>query len=209
MDIIAHRGMWTTQEEKNSIASFIGAFNSEFGIETDIRDAGGQLVIAHDMAVGNENPLKDVLALTERFQSRSIKSLALNIKADGLAASLHRELQGYTDLDIFVFDMSIPDMRSYLGLGFKVFVRISEVESDPPWLEQCDGVWLDSFTSDWFSDKLVFEILNSGKRLCVVSPELHGRNHQNLWNKLVPFAQQKALMLCTDLPLEACEFFEI
>jgi hypothetical protein len=71
--------------------------------------------------------------------------------------------------------MSIPDTRAYFKAGIPVFTRVSEVERNPAWLEQSAGVWLDAFESEWYGMTDILSLLRAGKRVCVVSSELHGR----------------------------------
>lgn len=47
--ILAHRGFWKEETEKNTKIAFERAFNSGFGIETDLRDIKGEIVISHNM----------------------------------------------------------------------------------------------------------------------------------------------------------------
>ena len=102
--------------------------------------------------------------------------------------------------------MSIPDMRSYLAAGMPVYTRMSEVER-PTWLDQAVGVWLDAFDDEWYDSQQISEMLTGGKNVCVVSSELHGRPHDNLWAMLKKFVQQDNLLLCTDFPEEAACYF--
>ena len=46
--ILAHRGLWQNVAAKNSISSIKLALVNGFGLETDIRDLDGELVISHD-----------------------------------------------------------------------------------------------------------------------------------------------------------------
>lgn len=46
--ILAHRGLWREPAERNSLAALEAALAESFGVETDVRDLGGQLVISHD-----------------------------------------------------------------------------------------------------------------------------------------------------------------
>ncbi len=209
MKILSHRGYWKTEEEKNTAIAFKRSFSLGYGTETDIRDSGGKLVISHDMPVGGEIHCDDFFAqATEAYtQQGDSLTLALNVKADGLAPLIGTLLHSYPSLDGFVFDMSIPDMRSYFEARVPVFTRMSEVELQPVWLECASGVWLDGFHSEWYDDALISSLLANSKRVCVVSPELHKRSHINLWGRLKPFAEEKALMLCTDFPEEATRFF--
>lgn len=206
MNVLSHRGFWDHAIEKNSIAAFSNSFCKGFGTETDVRDSRGELVISHDMPNGQELKLKSLLELIETYQTSNL-TLALNIKSDGLAEKLQNELSLFPNIDFFVFDMSIPDMRSYFHAGLPVFTRMSEVEQNPVWLEKCSGIWLDLFDYDWYDSNLLREILSLGKRVCIVSPELHGRNHKSQWEKIFQLKDHPKLMICTDLPLEAKKYF--
>ena len=50
MKIIGHRGYWLQETEKNSEVAFYRSLQNGFGIETDIRDYCGKIVISHDIA---------------------------------------------------------------------------------------------------------------------------------------------------------------
>jgi glycerophosphoryl diester phosphodiesterase len=204
--ILSHRGYWKQALEKNSRTAFLRSFNSGFGTETDVRDSNGKLVISHDPAIGTEMSFIEFLSLCPKNIT-----LALNIKSDGLARQIKEELSKYPSIDYFVFDMSIPDMRSHLLQRNSVFARVSEFESNPPWLSECDGVWLDSFEELWFDRADIDYFLMLGKRVCVVSPELHRRDYMPTWNmiKIVSeYKNQDRLFLCTDFPEDAKKFFE-
>lgn len=204
MKILSHRGYWKKPEEKNTQLAFNRSFDSGFGTETDIRDLAGQLVISHDMPKGSEMGLCEFLEL---LNGRPFP-LAINIKSAGLASKLITSLECRRVHDWFVFDMSVPDMKSYITAGVPVFTRMSEVERVPVWLKESAGVWLDSFDDIWYDNKLIDELFNKhNKRVCVVSPELHMRDHLPLWNQLLPLSENDLLMLCTDLPGEAAAFF--
>ena len=48
-NILAHRGVWGSKEEQNSRSAIKHALAGGFGIETDIRDHDGQVVLSHDV----------------------------------------------------------------------------------------------------------------------------------------------------------------
>ena len=204
MIIISHRGYWHEVAEKNTEPAFRRSFELDFGTETDVRDCMGELVISHDMPRGGEMTLNLFLSLVGKDE----KLLAINIKADGLAKLLCEKMADYNRANWFVFDMSIPDMRDHLAVGNPVFTRMSEVEQEPVWFDRIDGVWLDSFEDEWFDSALIKDLIDKGKRVCVVSPELHRRDHTHLWSKLLPLARKDRLILCTDIPEHAHEFFK-
>jgi len=205
MIILSHRGYWTVPGEKNSPIAFKRSFDLGFGTETDVRDCVGRLVISHDMPVGNELDLGDFL----RIYGRRNLPLAVNIKSDGLVAPLKQAMQTAGISDWFVFDMSIPDMRSYLNAEVPVFARMSEVEKEPAWIDEVSGIWLDGFSDIWYDTDLIGRFLNKGLRVCIVSPELHGREHEAFWSKLSVLSGRSGLMLCTDFPEQARDFFEV
>lgn len=206
MKILSHRGYWHAAEEKNAKIAFERSFKLGFGTETDVRDLAGTLVISHDPPSGLDSlSLEKFLSWHSQYQSDL--PLALNIKADGLAAPLNSLMKNRGPLDWFVFDMSIPDMRHHLAVGNPVFVRMSEYEQSPPWIDRAQGVWLDAFDRDWYTTKDIERILETGLRVCIVSPELHKRPHLDLWAQIKPLRNQDRLLLCTDVPEAARDFF--
>lgn len=205
MKIISHRGYWLESEEKNSLIAFERSLNLFFGIETDIRDSQGQIVISHDIPLGNEMLLTDFLGLV----SKTNLPLALNIKADGLARKVKKIVDTVSLVDWFVFDMSIPDMREYLQLGLPVFTRISDIETEPVFFEKASGIWLDGFESVWYDINLIRSFLDNGKRVCIVSPELHCHPHESCWSMIRSsfLVDHQDVYICTDFPQKAKEFF--
>ena len=205
MKILCHRGLWNSPEEKNSLAALTCAVEHGFGFESDVRDYRGRLVISHDIADENSPALEDVLKLLAAAGDKFC--FAINIKADGLTHVLKSSLEKYSLENFFVFDMSVPQMLWYRNAGLKFFTRQSEYETVPVLYDEAAGVWLDTFTrDDWLDAALIENRLSCDKAVCVVSPELHGREPHELWARLKPIAAPN-LYLCTDLPLEAEKFF--
>jgi len=201
VQVISHRGYWKEKNERNQMIAFQRSFDMGLGTETDVRDACGELLISHDMPTGEELSLDNLL---EIMAGRNLP-LAINIKADGLAEAIKAKFDAYGHSNWFAFDMSIPDMRQYFDLGVPVYTRLSEVEPQPAWLEEADGVWLDSFYGEWFDNEDVYSILRKGKQVCIVSPELHGRSPDELWQQLIGLQEHspemaKNLTVCTDIP---------
>lgn len=196
MQVISHRGYWLDKSERNLASAFQRSFDKGYGTETDVRDLAGTLVISHDMPGGKELSLDDLLDIMD---GRNLP-LAINIKADGLAQALKTKFEERGHQNWFTFDMSVPDMRSYLQAELPTFTRMSEVEPVPVWLDQAAGIWLDSFNGDWFDTDQLAELLHSGKQVCVVSPELHGRDPHSLWRQLRELKDAANLMICTDIP---------
>ncbi|WP_025600705.1 hypothetical protein [Burkholderia sp. WSM2230] len=202
MKILSHRGYWLQKSEKNTDTAFHRSFDLGFGTETDLRDRLGEIVISHDPANSESKAFDDYVSL---LGDRNLTQ-AFNIKADGLAEPLHAALAG-KQLDWFVFDMSIPDMRMHIKAGNPVFARMSEVERDIPWSDAVSGVWLDAFDANWYSASTIANLLGRGLRVCVVSPELHGREHLGLWESLRGFVNDDRVLICTDFPEDCRRFY--
>jgi glycerophosphoryl diester phosphodiesterase len=207
MKILSHRGYWKVAPEKNTTRAFERSFSLGFGTETDIRDFGGKLVISHDIADMNSITVEHFFEIYKSYDSQL--PLALNIKADGLQSLLKELLTIYNINNYFVFDMSIPDNLGYLKADFLCFTRQSEYEPIPALYDQSTGVWMDSFRGDWIEEPILEGHLKAGKQVCLVSPDLHKRIHNPFWQKLYKMSiiHSDYILLCTDNPEEAKEFF--
>lgn len=208
MKILSHRGLWRAASEKNTSEAFIRSFDAGFGTETDFRDLDGQLVIAHDPPRAGAMSAETFFALHEARDPGL--PLALNVKADGLQGMIADLLPRFAVPDAFVFDMSIPDMLSWFKVGVPVFTRHSDVEPEPLLAERCAGIWLDGFRSDWWDMDTIGRHLDAGLRVCIVSPDLHGRSYLPVWDRLAEAADRIGtddIMLCTDFPQAAKEHF--
>jgi glycerophosphoryl diester phosphodiesterase len=208
MEIISHRGLWNQSTYKNSSLAFQESFKNGFGTETDIRDYNGKLVISHDIANCDSLDLEEFLEL---YSNSSNKTLALNIKSDGLTSKLKEILNKYSIDNYFVFDMSIPDTIPYCLNKINFFIRQSEFENDLPFYDDCNGIWLDSFSSIWYNQDIIENHFKRGKKVCIVSSELHGRDKEILWELLLKenLFKSENLILCTDFPLDAYKYFNL
>jgi hypothetical protein len=212
--IIAHRGWWTEVSEKNSLVALNRAIENGFGVETDFRDYNGKLIISHDpVGWGNEgfidaenwvNTLPDIHGF-----------LALNIKSDGLSPVIENVFHNKNQQRFFVFDMSIPETVKYAKSRLPYYVRQSEIECQPildisSGSHHASGIWLDAFSDDdWYGVNLLSDWMDKNINVCLVSPELHGREHQSTWEKIFISGVYKnpQFMLCTDLPMDALNYF--
>jgi hypothetical protein len=188
------------------LLSFERAFAAGYGVETDLRDDRGTLVVSHDPPGGAEMSVAELFAVYRRYP---MLPLALNIKADGLAKSLAELLRRHAIEDYFVFDMAVPDARQHLSASLRVFTRQSEWEQKPSFYDVAHGVWLDAFFENWWTNQTVLEHLRNGKSVAIVSPELHGRDPKPVWLELskLPLSTEPRprVLLCTDHPRAADE----
>lgn len=207
MIVISHRGYWKTAEEKNTKTAFERSFSLGYGTETDFRDLDRQLVIAHDPPQAGAMPADEMFGLVAAHDPAL--PMALNIKADGLQDMISACVARHRLTGCFVFDMAVPDAIGWLKTDIDVFTRHSDVETVPAFYEEAAGVWLDAFRSEWWDMNVIGTHLNAGKRVAVVSSELHGRDHTNLWTmmKSSDLCQSDDVILCTDIPETASEFF--
>ncbi len=208
MVILSHRGYWKREEEKNRSVAFERSFNLGFAAELDLRDDRGALVVSHDMPGAGSMDFRSLLEVYCKFDKKL--PLAINIKSGGLQRLLLGLLKEYRIENYFVFDMSVPDTLEYLNLGMKVFTRESEFEATPAFYEEADGVWMDEFTTSWITQKRIQSHLDNGKKVSIVSPELHHREHLARWKDykaLLKCLGEGKFMLCTDFPEEARSYF--
>ncbi|MCE9547596.1 MAG: hypothetical protein K8T25_19175 [Planctomycetia bacterium] len=144
----------------------------ELGVELDLRDHGSRLVLAH-------NPFQDGEDFEEYLRHYRHGLMILNVKSERIE---HRVLELVAAAGIenyFLLDCSFPMIRLLVQRGeHRIAVRFSEfepVEAALALAGQVDWVWVDCFTRMPLSDR-TYEQLKAHFKLCVVSPELQGRD---------------------------------
>lgn len=207
INIIAHRGFWHDIEQKNTIKAFRLALENNFGIETDLRDFDGQVVISHDIPNKNCITFKEFMEIVAEYAPQT---LSLNIKSDGLQQLVKEELRWYSDY--FCFDMAVPDALGYKASELIFYTRFSEIELKPSLLSESSGIWLDNFSSNMLNVDALSEFLQQGKNVVLVSPELHSYEYESYWTDLLEYlknnpGKKHMVGLCTDKPSDAKEFF--
>lgn len=204
MHILAHRGYWKTTEEKNTLIAFERAFKCGYGIETDVRDYKGKLVVSHNVSDEKCPLFEDVLRKYREIGSDGY--LAINIKADGLQDMLIELLSKYKIEKYFVFDMSIPELIVYRARNINYFTRVSDYETAPVLLDDAMGVWLDEWEKNWINKDVICQFLSKGKIVAVISSEIHGRDEIAMWN-FIRKIDNDLLLLCTDRAEQFAMFF--
>lgn len=163
MKLIAHR--------RNTIAE-LQATDSKYGIEVDIRSQGSQLVIHHDPFVAGED-------FEQWLDAYRHGTLILNVKEEGLEARLIALMQSKGIQDYFFLDQSFPFLVKWSKAGEqRCAVRVSEFESIETALSlagKVDWVWVDCFNHFPLGFDEAQKLINAGFKLCIVSPELQGR----------------------------------
>lgn len=122
---IAHRGAYGD----NTIDGILAALSAGVGAEFDVRDSGGELLIAHDAfcARGLFRPVDELIDRVENLPATLKTPLAVNIKANGLAKQL-AILFSRVRIPFFFFDVNPVEIDSYLEYRLPVFLRYSERE---------------------------------------------------------------------------------
>ena len=106
--------------------------------------------------------------------------------------------------------MSVPDTLRYARAGLPFFTRHSDLEPVPALLRRratACGSTTSTAASSARSGSPTH--LAAGKRVAVVSPELHGRDPGPTWEewRAWPLWTHPDVSLCTDHPHEAQEVF--
>jgi glycerophosphoryl diester phosphodiesterase len=205
--LLAHRGAWARAAQRNTLAAFRDAFASGWGVELDVRDLDGELVISHDPPAAGALSFADVV---EAYAAAGCPgALAVNVKADGLEALTAAHLRDVDPAHWFAFDMSVPDTLRYERRELPYFTRHSDLENVPALYEAAGGVWLDDFAGGFVTQERIAAHLQAGKRVAVVSPELHGRDREPVWDvwRSWPVWASEDVFLCTDHPSQAQEVF--
>lgn len=204
MKIIAHRGFWKTETEKNSMIALKRAVDYGFGFETDFRDCAGNVLISHNPPVGNEITADDVFKMYQ--DSSSNMPLALDIKADGLQDVMLKLFKKYNITNYFMVDMSVCDTVVCVEKGITIASRSSEYEPTLPFYDHSKVVWIDYFDGRTDIVEEINKYIIDGKIPCVVSPELHHLPYDEMW-KVLKENIQGEYYLCTDYPDKAEEYF--
>lgn len=204
MNIICHRGQWEKKVHQNSLKACLKGIEGHQGIEIDLKNLNGDIVLSHDPLKMNQKAIK----LETLFKKCPKTFFALNIKEDGLAPTLKKLLKKYKIKNYMCFDLSRPEELNYQALKLAVFKRFGDKDPKPANLES--GLVVDIFDQACLPD--IFRTLkrSSSGPLFFISPELHGQPELAFWNKLKDLSQKTSqkLYLCTDFPDEALIFFQ-
>lgn len=164
MKVIAHR--------RNTIAD-LKATPPQYGVEIDVRTIGHRLVLQHDAFADGD----DLEAWLAHYRHGT---LILNVKEEGLEQRLMALMDERGIADYFFLDQSFPFLIKTARLGERrCAVRVSEFEHVETALNlagMIDWVWVDCFSRFPLSRVEAERLKHGGFRLCVVSPELQGRD---------------------------------
>jgi hypothetical protein len=152
-----------------------GLVEKQSGAEIDLRLSFGEVIVAHD-------PKEPGCTFIDWLKVFSGDFVVLNLKEMGLEEIVLSQLQSQRpELDYFFLDLIMPNLLKSLAQGMNCAARVSDFESidviqklSAPWY------WLDSFSGNWdFLNNIDRKTDLKGKKFCVVSPELQGRELEN------------------------------
>ena len=191
MKLIAHR--------RNTIAKLL-ATDLNYGVEVDIRSLGQQLIMHHDPLVAGES-------FDEWLNFYQHGTLILNVKEEGLEARLIEIMAEKEIDDYFFLDQSFPFLVRWANKSKRrCAVRVSEFESIETALTlsgKVDWIWVDCFTRFPLTHKDAQRLKQAGFKLCLVSPELQGRDAESEIPILVGLLNERNIVaeaVCTKRP---------
>ncbi len=154
--------------------------DKKYGVEIDIRSQDKQLILAHDPFSDHSDKFTDWLDHYDH------KLLILNVKEEGLEYQILNQLKIKGIHNYFFLDQSFPFLVKSLIKGIqRVALRFSDLESEQTILKVIQNkdltpkwVWCDDFHGNWRQLKEIEKLRTQGLQLCLVSPELHGRDKE-------------------------------
>ena len=149
--------------------------DTRYGVEVDIRTRGPELIIHH-------NPFVEGESFEEWIKSYRHRLLILNTKEEGLEKRLLSIMSDNDINDFFFLDQSMPFLVKTAKAGeSRCAVRVSEFEPTAMAMTLAglvQWVWVDCFTRFPLDGSAAKQLMEAGFKLCLVSPELQGRNDQ-------------------------------
>ena len=145
----------------------------EYGVELDLRDGlDGRIYIQHNPF----EPGEDFETYLEHYHHGT---MILNIKSERIELKILEMLPMYDVKSYFFLDSSFPMIWLLSNQGEKnVALRISEAEgldTARNMAGKVGWIWVDCFTRIPIGKKEADELHSLGYKLCMVSPELEGR----------------------------------
>lgn len=161
----------------NTIEDLINTSNKH-GVEFDLHSYSHELVVHHD-------PFVNATKFDDWLNHYDHSYMFANIKEEGIESSVIKKISNKGINNYLLFDLSFPSIIKLSSNGFtKIALRISKYESRFTAFNlkgKIDWIWLDMFDDivplsvDDFK-----ELQSSGISICIVSPELHGRDKFSL-----------------------------
>ncbi len=163
MELISHR--------VNNVAG-LETLSETYGVELDLRDENGTLILSHDpFSVGE--------LFEDYLKKYRHGTMILNIKSERIEHRVLELINKYQIKSYFFLDSSFPMIFLLSNNGEKnIALRFSEYEGMDTIRAMAGKVawiWVDCFTQFPVTKAIYDEMKALGYKLCMVSPELQGR----------------------------------
>ena len=176
------------------------------GVEIDVRYHNSEIVLDHDPFHSDKCEIfSDYLNI---YNCEG--PLIVNLKSEGIEETCINIIKKFKIKDWFFLDMSLPflvkisnNLDKYGILKENLAVRFSDkepIELALNFENHVGWVWVDTFKTNPLNHE-TYEILkNAGFRICLVSPELHGRDIDVTKDYRKEMTHFKIDAVCTKLP---------
>jgi hypothetical protein len=168
--------MLTILHRRNTLAE-LAATDRNFGVEVDIHAFGSKLTVYHDALAEGEDFERWLDAYNHGF-------VIFNVKEEGVEQAVVDLAAERGIVDYFLLDMSFPALIKMTRKNeSRIAVRVSEYEPIEGALRMAGKVawvWLDIFESFSLTTEDNIRLHEAGMKICLVSPELHGRSAQEI-----------------------------
>lgn len=180
---------------KVNTVELLKSVNQEFGIEVDVRERCGKLIMQHDS-------FKDGELFEDLLINYKHKFMIVDIKCEGIEEAVVKLLDAYKIKDYFLLGITLPWAIKLVKKGMKNlsfhFSELEPIEQAKKLVGKIDWVWIDSYTHLPINDEN-YLFLSKNFKLCLGSPELYGRKEDIEKYKHV-IKSMKIDAVCTDFP---------
>lgn len=149
--------------------------SDEYGVELDLRDdLNGEIYIQH-------NPFEKGEFFEEYLKQYHHGTMILNVKSERIEEKVLLLLDKYNVKKYFFLDSTFPMIHLLSSRGEKeIAIRVSEYEgldTARNMSGKVEWIWVDCFEKFSISKGQEKELHDLGYKLCLVSPELQGRDN--------------------------------
>jgi len=168
----------------------------EYGIETDLRTEGQDIILHHDAFNKGEN-------FEEFLREYNHSGIILNTKVDGIEKEVISLMERFNINEYFFLDLPLPSMVKLIKSGCnKIAIRYSEyepVEFVKSFQGMAEWVWVDCFSRNMLTPA-AYEYLHKHFKICVVSPELQQHPYEWIEDFKIAFEGFEIDAVCTKRP---------
>jgi hypothetical protein len=155
----------------NTVSGLLGV-PREFGVELDVRDFGGKLVLCHEPHRGGE-------LFSDYCEKFDHALMVVDVKSEGVEEEALAVLEKSGIGNFFFLGLSFPSVVRLSGAGeTRIAVRFSQYEP----VEAClaargmaEWAWVDTFTRLPLDRASCAKLKGAGFKTCLVCPERWGR----------------------------------